>query len=109
VTDRLDLIYRSLDHPVAHEALLERLIAEVNTPWFSRTGVTDQPTMKVVTRCHQILCDQKGSEEYTLVMSLIHASRLWERQSNAMGECPAKHLLKWNATLIQSALLDAFA
>lgn len=109
MTDRLDIVYRALGRPVDHEALLERLIAEVNTPWFSGGVVQDEVTVKVVQRCHQVLWEQRGHDESTTVMSLIRISRLWTRQARDMRESPVKHLLRWNATLIQSALLDAFA
>lgn len=107
--DRLDLMYRRLNRPVDHERLLERLIAEVNSPWFSQPMVNDELTLTMVKRCHQILCDQQGRPESIVVMNLIKIARTWDRQAKELRESPGKHLLRWNAVLIQSALLDAFA
>jgi hypothetical protein len=109
VTERLDLIYRRLNRPVDHELLLGHVLAEVNAPWFGNADVRDEATTAIVRRCHQILWDQRGREEASVVMSLIQISRTWDRQSKEFRESPAKHLLRWNAALIQSALLDAFA
>lgn len=111
MTDRLDLLYRQMEHPIDHERLLAHLLAEVNTPWFNYKGPpnTERLTLRVVTACHQTLWNQRGREEKTVVTNLIKMSRVWDRQSTEMREGPGKHLLKWNAALIQSALIDAFA
>lgn len=107
--ERLDLIYRRLGHPVDHVALLEHLIAAVNTPWFASSGATDELTMNIVRKCHQLLWGQQGKSEAETINALIKMSRTWDRQSKELRDCPAKHLLRWNATLIQSVLLDAFS
>jgi hypothetical protein len=101
-------MYRRLNKPVDHERLLRTLIGQVNEPWFNKVLVDDPVTLQVVTRSHQIICDQQGRSEHSVVMNLIKAARLWDRQSQEMRDCPAKHLLKWNSALIESALLDAF-
>lgn len=105
---RLDLMYRALNRPVDHQALLDYLISEVNAVWFDGEHAGDEMTMSVVRRCHQILWDQRDKPEQETVVNLIKIARTWDRQSKELRDSPAKHLLRWNAALIQSALLDAF-